>query len=337
MVDGENPTILVVGSGSMGRRHYQNLRLAKPEHRIVVLSRPESETPDWLAARDRTTNFESVDLSALSGAVIANPAPFHHEFAIPLIDGGVPLLVEKPLADEPTRAGAIVDAASRTGVPLMVGYTLRCYQPLQDLIRLVHGGGIGRPVHVWASVGSHLESWRPGSDYRASVTAQRELGGGALLELSHEIDYCVWLLGSPVSLSASLHHSGVLDVDVEDVVDLQLEFADGATANIHLDLVDRSAHRCCRVVGTRGTAELDLLSHELTVTDAAGTDVRMYEKTAVNDMYLRQQERFLEMFARGRATRRDRALDPAANTARVVVDVVAAARTAADTGSRMVL
>ena len=194
--------------------------------------------PNWLSAADRITELDPSELDGFSGAIIASPAPLHHISASPLLKARVPVLVEKPLADVPVNADTIIDASVRMNTPLMVGYTLRWYEPLQQLKSLVKAGTVGTPVHLSASVGSHLATWRPNMDYRSTVSAQRKLGGGALLELSHEIDYCLWLLGRPESVAASVRRSGVIEGDVEDMVDLQLSFADGIAASIHLDFTD---------------------------------------------------------------------------------------------------
>lgn len=329
-------TILIVGTGSIGRRHYENLRRTSPTTRVLVKSRPTSSMPDWLSAADRITELDPTELDGISGAIIASPAPLHHISASPLLQARVPVLVEKPLADVRANADTIIDASVRMNTPLMVGYTLRWYEPLQQLRSLLLDGTVGTPIHLSASVGSHLASWRPNTDYRATVSAQRELGGGALLELSHEIDYCLWLLGRPDSVAASVRQTGVLDADVEDLVDLQLRFPGGVDASIHLDLIDRDPHRRCRVVGTEGTLELDFLTHDLSVACSAGTRRLTFPKLDGNDMYLRQQERFLAIVD-GAMGAGGLAFHEATMTASAVLDVVDTARRAAVTGLAMAL
>ena len=324
-------TILIVGTGNIGRRHYENLRRSSPTTRVLVKSRPTSSMPNWLSAADRITELDPSELDGFSGAIIASPAPLHHISASPLLKARVPVLVEKPLADVPVNADTIIDASVRMNTPLMVGYTLRWYEPLQQLKSLVKAGTVGTPVHLSASVGSHLATWRPNMDYRSTVSAQRKLGGGALLELSHEIDYCLWLLGRPESVAALVRRSGVIEGDVEDMVDLQLSFADGIAASIHLDLIDRHPHRRCRVVGTEGTLELNFLTHELWVTCSSGTRCATFPNLGLNDMYLRQQKRFLAMVD-GTVGGTEPAADEAVMTARSVLDVVDTARRASITG-----
>ena len=73
-------------------------------------------------------------------------------------------------------------------------------------------------------IGQYLPLWRPGSDYRLGVSANRALGGGVLLELSHELDYLRWIFGDVDWVQASLERQSALEIDVEDTAHLLLSF-----------------------------------------------------------------------------------------------------------------
>ena len=77
----------------------------------------------------------------------------------------------------------------------MTAYNLRFLPSLQAYRERIQFGVIGKVLSVRCEIGQYLPSWRPGSDYRQAVSASRALGGGALLELSHEIDYLRWIFG----------------------------------------------------------------------------------------------------------------------------------------------
>jgi predicted dehydrogenase len=126
------------------------------------------------------------------------------------------------------------------------------------LREVVVGGGIGRPLSLRAEAGQHLPTWRPGADYRVTVSARAELGGGAVLELSHELDYARWILGEAAAVSARAGRLSDLDIDVEDVAEIVVEFRSGALGSVHLDMVRQPAGRACRIIGTGGTVEWDV-------------------------------------------------------------------------------
>ncbi|WP_395022784.1 Gfo/Idh/MocA family protein [Dongia sp.] len=262
---------LLVGSGSIGRRHLQVIRETLPQVLVTLMRQPN---PPELEA-SVATQFDRVvsDLAAAINpkpdfAVIASPAPTHVGFARRLVEAGIPMLLEKPVSDRLDGCAELAALCRSKRLPVLVGYTLRYHPGFQTLAERVAAGAIGRPLSVRAEVGQYLPDWRPGMDYRHTVSAQRALGGGALLELSHEIDLVRALFGMPVSVVASLDRLGDLEIDVEDTVEMVLHHNRGGermVASIHLDLLQRPARRNFTVVGTEATLELDFIAGQLTL------------------------------------------------------------------------
>lgn len=250
---------LVVGLGSIGRRHLANLRALRPDMAIWALRRTGTESPD-----PTVPVVGSLD-EALAVhpqvAILASPAPCHVTEALALAKAGVHLLVEKPLSDRLEGVADLLDTCRRRGVVLMTGYTLRFAPSLMALKEALPR--IGRILSVRAEVGQYLPDWRPGTDYRQGVTARPELGGGAALELSHEFDTLRWLLGEVSQVCALSGSRGDLDLPVEDLVEALLTFRSGVFGSVHLDLLQRVPTRTCRILGTEGTLLWDGIAHGL--------------------------------------------------------------------------
>lgn len=287
-------TSLIVGSGSIARRHLANLRMLRPKSRIIVLRRQQSSSGDLPEADQVVDTLEDAIREHPETAIVANPAPFHVPVAQALAEAGCHLLVEKPLSDRMVGADALIDTCASRGVILMVGYNLRFCPSLQAMARMVAEGAVGRILHVSAEIGQYLPDWRPATDYRAGVTAQARLGGGALLELSHEIDIALWLAGPVASLTASLGRVGDLEIDTEDCADLLINFSSGARGHVHMDLLQRVPTRRCRVVGSDGTLEWDYFEDTLRL-GRSGETWRQLEVPRLNqrnDMYLNELAHF---------------------------------------------
>lgn len=155
----------------------------------------------------------------------------------------------------------------------------------------LQAGAIGRVYNLRAEVGQYLPGWRPGTDYRKGVSAQRALGGGALLELSHEIDLVRALIGMPQDVTAITGRVSELEIDVEDVAEIVLRHKrsdGGVLASIHLDLFRRIPRRRLIVDGDAGMMELDIGAAKLTVQRQGGApEVETPpEGFAINDLYL---------------------------------------------------
>jgi len=114
-------------------------------------------------------------------------------------------------------------------------------------------------LFIRACAGQYLPKWRPGTDYRKNVSARKELGGGVILEMSHEIDYVRWFCGEVKEVQSLCGKVSGFEIDVEDTAEINLWFENGAIGNIHLDMVDQAKNRSCRIVGTEGTILWDLL------------------------------------------------------------------------------
>ncbi len=268
--------LLIVGRGSIGGRHLRLARELLPTAHIAVLGRPrppkagEAEPDACFATLEEALRF------APEAAVIANPAPMHVDVALPLARQGVHLLIEKPLSDRSDRVADLLTAAEAAKSVMLVGYNLRFAPALRTLRELVRDGAVGRVLSVRAEVGQYLPGWRPGADYRDSVSAKAALGGGALLELSHEIDYLRWLLGDVAWVSAIMRRQGELEIDTEDTVHLVLGFAapagaKGVVARADLDFIRQDSTRSCVVIGESGTVRWDALAGTVSIFKAGAS------------------------------------------------------------------
>jgi predicted dehydrogenase len=246
--------VLVVGLGSIGLRHARLVRELLPNARILSL-RHRAAAPVAGIDGSVTTVAEALrDRPQI--AVVANPATCHVDTALPLVGAGVHVLIEKPLADTGDRVAPLIAEAEKKRVVLMTGYNLRFLRSLQCFREMLAEKRVGRVLSVRAEAGQHLATWRPESDYRQTVSARAALGGGVLLELSHEIDYLRWLFGDVEWVSAIARRQSAMEIDVEDTAHMILGFApsdDGPpiVASLNIDFIRHDATRTCTVIGGR--------------------------------------------------------------------------------------
>ena len=238
-------------------------------------------------------NLEAAMSWEPDAVLVANAASTHAATAVPFAASGVPVLVEKPIATTLDDADDMIAAARAGGAPFMVGYNLRFHPPLVRLTDVVRTE-LGDVWVLRASAGQHLASWRPGTDYRTSVTAQDALGGGAVLELSHEVDLALCMLGRATSVSARTGRMSDLDIDCEDFAEIVLDFENGSVACIHLDLFDWLSTRWCRVVGSGGTVHWEAGHDGVVLHEPNGSSRVAHDGTATdrNAMYREELRAF---------------------------------------------
>jgi len=243
---------LVVGLGSIGSLHLRLLRDALPKADIRVL-RHSNYSNEGAYANGSFHELQAACDFAPQLAVISNPAPFHQGAAAALARAGAHLLVEKPISDSTMGVSELIELCNQNGLLLQLGYNLRFLDTLQRFRAELLAGSIGSVYTVQCEIGQYLPDWRPGSDYRTGVSARRELGGGVLLELSHELDMLHWIFGEVAWLGAWIGHQSTLEIDVEDCAMLQVGFADGPVAQLSMDFVRRDTSRACTAIGSEGS------------------------------------------------------------------------------------
>jgi len=158
---------------------------------------------------------------------------------------------------------------------------------------MIEEGVVGRILWARAEVAQYLPDWRPWQDYRLSYTARRELGGGIILDASHEIDYMLWLLGPPRELTCMAGQVSGLDVNVEDCATILLRLQSGAQADIHMDFVQRTSSRSCVVAGDQARLEWDYAGNQVRVLrPESEPEIVRYEFEA-NQTYVAEVEEFV--------------------------------------------
>lgn len=266
--------VAVIGLGHIAIRHRRNLRKLFPSSKIIAMSSSGRAVGEVVSDSDQVVSGTDELISYQPELVIvASPAPMHAKHAVPLIEKNIPVIIEKPLSDTNEGAEKILELLKTNGKSVAVGYCLRFLPSAMVVKRLLDAQTLGVPLNATAEVGQYLPDWRPGTDYRNGVSAKKSLGGGVLLELSHELDYLQWLFGSLDIEYAALRQAPGLDIEVEAIADIVASNIDKTIVNIHLDFVQRPPKRKCSIVFSEGRIDWDLLKNEVVVSDVNGVNV----------------------------------------------------------------
>lgn len=261
---------LVVGFGSIGKRHARVLEELGVETAVVsrrIVDHPRSYPaiaaaldgwrPDYVVVASRTMEHEA-DMAALAGSGFS----------------GV-VLMEKPLFGRPA------SVPDNRFLAIYVAYNLRFHPLIVEFRRRL---AELEPVALHVTCGSYLPGWRPDSDYRQGYSAIKAEGGGVLRDLSHEIDYALWMAGGWTRLTASGGHLSQLEVDSDDVFSLMLETPRIPLVTVTLDYIDTRARRSLLALTRQGTLAADVMAGTL---EFGGQVVQKVE-VARDDTYIAQ-------------------------------------------------
>jgi len=301
---------LVVGLGSIGRRHIEILKEIYPDVKIALLrhNNCELDENETQIVDDCYTDYKDALMFKPDVAIISNPATLHIDIALKCAAAGIHLFVEKPIAADILGVQKLIDLCHNNGVMLMTAYNLRFLPSLNYLNDVIQQGKIGNILSVRAEVGQYLPNWRPGSDYRQSVSAQKKLGGGVLTELSHEVDYLLWLFGDVEWVTAHLSHQSNLEIDVEDTVYILLGFKQTKsckplTASLNMDFIRHDTTRKCEVIGEKGTLIWNAVIGKVEYFSERGNawEELFIDMPEVNFTYREQIKHFISCVEKGTA------------------------------------
>jgi predicted dehydrogenase len=245
---------LVVGMGSIGMRHARLLDELGLDVAAVT-------GQDGVAGRCYRSLSQALLSETPRYVVIANETAKHHATLSVLAETGFAgtVLVEKPLFDRP-----LLLPPNRFG-GLFVGYNLRFHPLLRELRRVIaEEPAISAQVYV----GQHLPTWRPQRDYRATSSASRTAGGGVLRDLSHELDYMMWLFGRCRYVAALSGRFGALEIDSDDTQALLLSFERCPVATAQLNYLDRDGAREIVINTASRTIRADLRRGSLRIGES---------------------------------------------------------------------
>jgi len=283
--------ILLTGLGSIGKRHLRLLQehdLPMEIHAYRSSGVDKNEFPDVI----QHTNLEAALTEDPDVAFVTNPTSLHVETATACAKAGCHLFIEKPLSHSLDGLDELINTVERNDLITYVACSLRFHPVLQRISSLLDNNTVGNIYSYRAYSGSYLPDWRPNQDYRTSYSADPKMGGGAVLDLIHEIDYTYWLFGNIVDVRSWVGQVSDLGIESEDIAEIILETASGAVGQIHLDYYRPDPRRTIEICGSSGTIRGDLIDGTIHIRTAQHSKKEQLEFTS-NDMYERQLRSFL--------------------------------------------
>lgn len=220
--------LAVIGAGVMGCSHIERIRTSA-ECALAAVCDPDLALARQAAGGECPVHGDLPELlrhERLDGAIIATPNAQHRGCGVLCAEAGVPMLVEKPIAATTADGSALVEAAARHGVPVLVGQHRRHSAYVRRAREVIERGELGRLVSFTA-----LWFVRKPDDYYAVGWRTRPGGGPVLTNLIHEIDLIRHLGGEIESLYAA-SSSAARGLAVEDSVAITLRLTGGALGSI---------------------------------------------------------------------------------------------------------
>lgn len=291
--------ILIVGSGSIGQRHLRNVW--NLGYRDVAICDPSADRLQMITTEFDVASFSSYDQALADfcpdAVLICTPPILHVPQALKAIEHNAHVFIEKPLSNTLQDVDQLMHLSQSRERVVQIGYNLRFHPGLLKIKSMLDEKVIGRLLWAHIEVGHYLPNWRPWQDYRQGYTARKDLGGGIILDASHEINYALWFFGQPEALVCMSGHVSSLEVDVEDCATIIFRCKGGMQVDIHLDFVQLKRTRSCKIAGENGVIEWSMLDNSIEVSQPE-CSTRITHEFEINQMYIDEIEYFLDTIDR---------------------------------------
>ncbi len=255
--------ILVIGLGSIGKRHLRNI-LSLGYNDVSIVSRAINLPEEFKGFQVYNSLEIALTIASFDVAIICTPTSKHIDSLKLLLVAGIQnIYIEKPVCHSWNEVDNILKLSSQLKTNIVVGYDLHFDPGYAKVKELLANNTIGKVVSVNAQIGQYLPDWRPHEDYRKGMSASREAGGGVMLDLIHEFDYMYRLFGKPQKIAALYNNSGALQIETEDVAEVLIQFESGSLGTIHLDYLQQKLIRNCVITGYGGTIKWNLAENSV--------------------------------------------------------------------------
>lgn len=212
---------IIIGGGSIGTRHANNLQSLNIETRTVDV--------------DEIQNIKTILEEGYDFGFVCSPNIYHVEHCMLLAEYGIPTFCEKPFYTDREGVNQLLELVSKKQLTNMVGCNLRFTPEVESIKEDTR--------YISAYLGYNLKKWRPGTDHLKSYSANKSLGGGILLDAIHELDYLYSKFGSIDKIYFNKYKLSDITIDTEDLVVGRIEFKSGTLADFNLNYLSEDYHR----------------------------------------------------------------------------------------------
>ena len=256
--------VLVCGAGSIGQRHIKNLI----ELGVTVLAwRERRNKIDELAAAFGIPVFSDLEEAILhcDAVIVATETHKHIDIALVAARHKKHLFIEKPISHSLDFLNDLNQIAQEHELVVEIGNMLRASETLNVLKNLIVNQEYGKVLTYRAVMGHRLDTWRPECDYRDSYSADRAKGGGALMDLIHQVDLVQFLFGQIDFVYCFNQTVGPLHINAETLSCLTLECENGLSGQVQVDMISPVYRGSIEVVATEALLVWNIQTNSLMI------------------------------------------------------------------------
>jgi predicted dehydrogenase len=286
--------ILIIGFGDIAHRHYKNLKLLLPNSDIAFMTKTKSKKNNKIKIFNDLDN--AIDFKP-NITLICSPAPTHIKYAEIFSKINSHIFIEKPVSTNLEQLRKFLKKVKKKKLTLLSGYNLRFDDSLKFFKKNINTKNLGEILSVRSEVGQYLPSWRK-KNYTKTVSAKKELGGGVINELSHDIDILTMLF-SDIKLVYGINLNVTkMKINTEDSTHaiFKSKFKNKSFyIFLNMDFYRHDYTRSCTVIGSKATIKWDGILNKVEVYKKNSKNPKIYKlDNDKNNSYLNEMKFFIK-------------------------------------------
>ena len=290
---------LCIGAGSIGKRHMRNLISIGVSPSDIVATDPRADRLEEVVKMKIGKVFATLEEALASqkfdAGIICSPTNLHIIQGIELAKRGIHILMEKPLASDLNSIDEFKKLINENHVQVLMAYIFR-FSPLTGKVKeLLKNNAIGKVLFVRGEFSEYLPDWHPYEDYRSFYMAEKNQGGGSILDQSHIMDLIHYIFGGFKTVYALNGNLSSLEVHSDDYSELTVTLKNGIVASIHTDMFGRDHKKELEIKGEKGNIYWNSLDNKVTHYCSEKKLTHVYRKfpTDFNLSYIDELQHFI--------------------------------------------
>ena len=288
----------IIGTGNIAMRHLNNVRKLFPNKSVEVIKRSTSKTNSVKSDKYISLSSDLNNIKARNNksiAIICSPASLHEEDALICARNGFNILVEKPFCIRPSSLNKFKKILENDNLKFIVGYNLIFTDRMNFLKKIIDSKKYGRFISASINVQTDFAKWRKVS-FKDTVSYQKNLGGGVINELSHEIDYVNYLFGKPYKVivkDLSVHKK----IHVETSIVAILRYKDMSSINLTLNMKSKKNLRIFQIILESAIITIDHNLNKIIILNNKIKTIRQFDDN-IGISYIRELKYLIKLMSR---------------------------------------
>jgi len=289
--------ILVIGLGSIGQRHLQNLKIIYPnakfyalrlKNKNIVIKNVKILNRINLSKYYKIkiiSSYKKAQLLKPNLVFICNPSIFHLRDANFFSKLGSNIFIEKPLSGEQRQQKNLIKILKKKRRQAMIGFQLRFHPAIKFVKNLIKNNKYGNVIRGNFDDLSYLPKFHPYEDYSKSYAARKELGGGVLSTLIHEVDLIAYFFDLPKKTYSLKYNSKILRSNVDDNVFCLMQYKKNKSdffISLNLSFTSPKPKRGFEILFKKYSLKCDLLKNKIEIYSNQNNKIIYKKKYKLN-------------------------------------------------------